>query len=55
MRKAINIVCALAWTVVFISCIFDCFNGNQPSWVVVFTPLVCVMLDSWVDVLNDRL
>ena len=55
MRKTINIICALAWTVIFISCIFDYRNNTQPSWFVVFTPLICVMLDSWVDVLNDRL
>ena len=55
MKKTINIIVALSWTLMFILCIFEYHNNIQPSWWAVFSPLVCIMLDSWIDVLDERL
>ena len=52
--KFIDGALALAWTMVFIVAIFSCIAGDTPNWLVVFSPLVCIMVRCWMDCFDNR-
>lgn len=44
---------AILWTVAFISCVFDAFNGASPSWTHVFATLIPLLIYVWEDVYDN--
>lgn len=52
--KTIDCALALAWTMVFIGAILSCIAGDTPNWLVVFSPLVCIMVRCWMDYFDNR-
>lgn len=40
---------AIIWTIALITDIVSCVMGYEPSWILVFCPLVCLTLNYWID------
>ena len=45
---------ALMWTFVLITDIISCYIGNEPSWVLVFCPLIILVIEKWEKYFNSR-
>ena len=50
MKKALAII----WTVSLSCNILSAAIGNEPNWVLVFCPLVCLVAEKWERVFEDR-
>ena len=50
MKKAL----AILWTVSLGCNILSAAVGNEPTWLLVFCPLVCLVMDKWEHVRDDR-
>lgn len=48
------ILTAILWTVLLGVQIIDALNGGQPTWFDVFVPLICMVINEWVDAANHH-
>ena len=46
-------ITAILWTVVFIIDIIKCINGDAPSWVQVFCPIIAALTYAWEKVMKE--
>lgn len=45
---------AICWTLVLIIDIVAAISGAAPTWVAVFSPLIVLVLDRWIDYINEN-
>ena len=49
-----NKTIAWLWTLAFSLQLASCICGSEPLWVNVLVPIICLMLNSWLEVFKDR-
>lgn len=45
---------AICWTLILITDIVCAISGAAPTWVAVFCPLSILVLDCWVDYIDEK-
>lgn len=48
--KRLDIIVAILWSLCLVADIVSYAKGNTPNWVLVFCPLACLVLESWLDI-----
>lgn len=44
-----NMILAILWTFVLVMHIWNMSNGGQPTWFDVFLPLICLVINDWIE------
>lgn len=49
-----ELICAVLWTIIFIVDFIDMLIDNEPSWILVFCPLILLVLEYWEQYFRDH-
>lgn len=49
-----KLMLAVLWSIALVADIISAVIGNEPSWVLVFCPLVILVMDKWEDYVKSR-
>lgn len=45
---------AILWSIVLVADIISAVVGNDPSWVLVFCPLIILVMDKWENYIRNK-